>query len=206
MNRKHSQGGPFEDRLLVELKQVVADRRSALAPEEPGPVRRRAWKPGLALAGGVIALGIAFVLPMALDGTGNAAYAVTRQADGTVRVEIHEFEDPDGLQRKLTEEGIQVHVDLPEGKVCDRPFVESGPVLDHETESDGTVVFTLDPADYQGDNYLVIEAEEGGDPIHFYTASGEVPACEHVDVIEPDGPPPGDADHPAENGGEDVSN
>lgn len=208
MKQNHPKGGRFEERLLARLKEVVDERASAPARRESNPLRRWAWRPGRALAGGAIALGIAgaFVLPMAIDGKGNSAYAVTRQSDGSVRVEIREFEDPDGLQKRLTEEGIKVHVDyLPEGKTCDRDFVEEGPVLDHETESDGTTVFTLDPADYR-DNSLVIEAEEGGDPIHFYTAAGDVGECEPVDSRFERIDPPHDGDHPEETGGEDIPN
>lgn len=203
MNEKDSRDGCFEERLLVELKRVVAEGQGTTVPEKAGRGRRRGWKPGLALAGGALALGIAgiFLLPMGLVGKGSPAYAVTRQSDGTIRVEIREFEDPDGLRRRLAEEGITVHIDyLPEGKMCDRPFVEPGPVLDHETEDDGTTVFTLDPADYQRSS-VVIEAEQGGDPIHFYTAKGDVGECEPVDS---DFDRPSDADH--ERGGEDLPN
>jgi hypothetical protein len=51
-------GGRFEDRLLSELKQLVASRASSGELAEPAAVRRAAVRPRLALAGGVAALGL----------------------------------------------------------------------------------------------------------------------------------------------------
>jgi hypothetical protein len=174
------QNDRFEERLLARLKDVVAERERVPIPENS--TRRRSLRPGLVLVGAAVALGIAgaFVLPMALDG-GEPAYAVTRQADGTIRVEIHEFEDPDGLQERLEKEGLSVRVDyVPVGMVCGREIVGGAVLhpdwLDVETDSGGTVVFFLDPADYQ-DRVLVIEAEQGGDPITFYAADRDVGEC-----------------------------
>jgi hypothetical protein len=124
MNRasQHPLGG-FEQRLLRELRQVVADgpRRSP----EPGRVTAtsrpfgRAFR--IALAGGAaaaIASAIAGALSLS-GGEPSKAWAVDRNPNGTVTVRIDSLSDAAGLQRKLNEAGVPALVQyLPPGKTC----------------------------------------------------------------------------------------
>ncbi|WP_188195532.1 hypothetical protein [Nonomuraea sp. SYSU D8015] len=100
----------FEEHLLMDLKAEIAARN----------VRRRRIARRLYAGGAVAALAAAaaFAVP-SLAGTESPAYAVTKNADGTVRVEINEFEDADQLERDLREEGVTADVTyLPSGKEC----------------------------------------------------------------------------------------
>ncbi|MFD8480747.1 hypothetical protein [Kitasatospora sp. NPDC059673] len=81
----------FERRLGEELAALAAEREPA---RRPGVLRRR---PVLAaLAVGAAAVATALVLPVALGGEhgGTAAYAVTREPDGTIALQLR---DPAGL-------------------------------------------------------------------------------------------------------------
>jgi hypothetical protein len=119
---QHSLGG-FEQRLLRELRQVVADN-SPSAPAERETVARparlgRGLRIGLA-AGAAAAAAIAVVSALSIGGGGGSkAWAVSRNPDGTVTVQIKSLADADGLQRKLAEAGIRSLVQyLPPGKTC----------------------------------------------------------------------------------------
>ena len=85
----------------------------------------------LAVAGGA-ALAAAMLLPGSHPGGGRpglqlAAWTVTRQADGTIRVTIRELRDPAGLQSRLRADGIPASVTLigQENPSC-RPYL-AGP-------------------------------------------------------------------------------
>ncbi|MDP9862163.1 MULTISPECIES: hypothetical protein [Streptosporangium] len=72
-------------------------------------------------AGGAVALlaaAAAFIVPV-LTGTEEPAYAVSKNADGTVRVEINEFRDADRLEQDLRDAGVTADITyLPPGKAC----------------------------------------------------------------------------------------
>jgi hypothetical protein len=92
----------FEDRLLRELRQVVAER--------PAPVTgtpRRTRRTRLALGGvGIAAATIAIaVIATGSDVTPNA-YAVESQANGAVTVSISALRDASGLQSSLRAAGV----------------------------------------------------------------------------------------------------
>ncbi|GAA3079584.1 hypothetical protein [Streptosporangium carneum] len=54
-----------------------------------------------------------------LTGTETSAYAVSKNADGTVEVRIHEFKDADRLERDLDAAGVRADISyLPPGKEC----------------------------------------------------------------------------------------
>lgn len=162
--------------LFKEITQMTYNTGEAHSDRSRTHVPRRA----LAIAAGVLALA-ALVVPVALDGDGNAAYAVTTQDDGTVRVEINDFRDPEGLQHRLSQEGIPVHIDqVPAGWTCTRHDLREGPPLDEERMSDGTIVFVLDPADYRDGSTLLIQAEDGDGELEFLTAVGPLEDCEPV--------------------------
>ncbi|GAB3476395.1 hypothetical protein [Amycolatopsis cihanbeyliensis] len=190
MNTSHQPRDRFEDRLLVSLKQVVAER-AAEVPEAAGaaPARRG---PRVAIASGVAACGAAgaVVLPLALGG-GSAAFAVEKEQDGTVRVEINDLRDAEELEAELGEHGINAVIDyLPEGKMCRQPrFPDTGPDMGGATAlrvEGNSAVFTLRPADFRGDRALVLSTAGNRDVtgIQLATATVPVPPCEPVDRDE----------------------
>lgn len=122
MNATQESPERFEERLLAELRRVVAERPSPAAVQ--GTPR---WAPAglwrrrpLALAGGVAAAAaVATLAGVALDGGEETAWAVERNADGTVTVKINSLSDADGLERKLNAAGVPALVQyLPAGKAC----------------------------------------------------------------------------------------
>src|SRR5215470_15193483 len=98
----------FEDRLLEQLRHVVAEQPMLAATASPRRSHRR-----LALAGAGCAAALAAVAIVAGSG-GNttSAYAVDAQGDGAVEVSINKLDDPAGLQSSLEENGIPAVVDF----------------------------------------------------------------------------------------------
>jgi len=92
----------FEDRLLTELRAVVAARP---APEVV-TASRRSPRGRLVLATGAVAATAAGVLIATGGDTAAPAYAVEKQPNGNVTVEIHSLRDAAGLQEKLRAAGI----------------------------------------------------------------------------------------------------
>lgn len=188
--------GTFEDKLLGELKQVVAERA---APPEP----RRRWKPRLVLASAVAATTAACVAgSVILADRASPAWAVTPQPDGWVSVTIYDHRDADGLERRLEELGIPAEVDyLPPGQTCKHPRYEdsvaerTGLLMSIRRPSvmptDGTRIQVW-PVALGPDDTLVIETAAGYDededdnvPLsvirdHIGIATGPVAPCELV--------------------------
>jgi hypothetical protein len=122
MNATQQSPGRFEERLLAELRRVVVEGPSPTAAQSSAARRpARPWRRRrLALAGGLAAVAaVASVAGVALTGGGDAAWAVTRNADGTVTVKINSLSNADGLERKLAAAGVPAIVQfLPAGKAC----------------------------------------------------------------------------------------
>jgi hypothetical protein len=98
----------FEDRLLEQLRHVVAEQPMPSATASPRRSHRR-----LALAGAGCAAALAAVAVVAgSGGTTTSAYAVEAQGDGAVEVSINKLDDPVGLQSSLEEQGIPAVVDF----------------------------------------------------------------------------------------------
>jgi hypothetical protein len=117
----------FEDRLLAQLRQIVAERPAPAATPHRRPRRTR-----LALAGaGVAAAAAAAVAIVATGGGVTPAYAVQPRADGSVTVRIHSLSDAAGLERRLRAAGVPAVVDYttggPGGCVGPGPVTETGP-------------------------------------------------------------------------------
>lgn len=179
----------FDERLLGELKQVVAQR--ATTPEAvPARRARFGWKPRVALVVAAVTLGaVAAVGAMLTPGHETTpAYAVSPQRDGTVRVEIRHLSDAEGLERKLAAVGIAAEVDyLPYGKHCRHPRyteVDGRGLLGIESAGTGTgIAFTVDPANFTG-HTLVLETS--GDArvgvVKVGVAAGDVAPCVPVDA------------------------
>lgn len=100
----------FEEQILMELKTEIIARA-----ERRRRTTRRMFT-GAAVAG--LAAAAAIAVPL-LTGSEQSAYAVSKGADGTVKVRIHEFKDVDRLERDLNAAGVQADVTyLPPGKEC----------------------------------------------------------------------------------------
>jgi hypothetical protein len=101
----------FEDRLLVQLRRVVAEREDSRQPTHNRTGRRR-----LVLSGAGAALVIAIVAIAAVAiGTGNrttSAYAIQARPGGKVAVSIYRLGDAKALQRSLRAAGVPAVVDF----------------------------------------------------------------------------------------------
>jgi hypothetical protein len=186
----------FEERLLRELRGVVTAKTVVRGH------RRPLWRwPRLVLAGGLAAVVTAAAVAGVFffsAGT-QAAYAVTKNADGSVTVEIDSLTDASGLQAKLQAAGVNAVVEyLPAGKECEQPwFTPAGPGAAggmQESEvgrtSDGSTSFTISgtrPADAT----LVITTQTGPggeQALGIAWAKGDVPPCQIVDAPPGSGP------------------
>jgi hypothetical protein len=122
MNASQQSLGGFEERLLAELRRLVAEGPSPAAVHT-SPARRPAppWRRRpLALGGGLAAAAAAATIAgLSLDGGEGAAWAVAPNADGSVTVKINSLSDADGLERKLAAAGVPALVQyLPAGRAC----------------------------------------------------------------------------------------
>ena len=98
----------FEDRLLEQLSQVVAERPTPINRQPSGRGRRH-----LALAGAGCAAGLAAVaIVSASGGTTTNAYAVEAGPGGAVEVSIKSTSDAAGLQKSLEDSGVPAVVDF----------------------------------------------------------------------------------------------
>ncbi len=101
----------FEDRLLAQLRRVVAEREDSRDPTHNRTGRRR-----LVLSGAGAALVIAIVAIAAVaTGTGNrtaGAYAIQMRPGGKVAVSIYRLGDAKALQRSLQAAGVPAVVDF----------------------------------------------------------------------------------------------
>ena len=186
----------FEERLLHELRSLV------MAPPADRGHPRALWgRQRVALAGGLVAvLAVAVVAgAFVLSAGTQAAYAVTRNADGTLTVEIDSLSDAAGLQAELQAAGVNAVVAyLPVGKMCKQPwFTPAGGGADRgmqESEvgrtSDGATRFTIS-GDFPAGATLVISTQTGpGDEraLGIGWAKGDVPPCEVVAAPAGSGP------------------
>jgi hypothetical protein len=125
---KQTSNGGFDERLLAELKAVVAERAVAAARVEAedhaavGPAWRRLG-PRFALGSGIAVAAVATALLISAGGdSASKAFAVVPQPGGGVTIKIYSLEDASGLEKALTEAGVSSQVTwLPAGKVCREP-------------------------------------------------------------------------------------
>ncbi len=192
----------FEERLLVELRKTMT-----AGPVERGQ-RRPVWGgPRVVLAGGVAAvLAAAAVAGVFLFSAGTqAAYAVTRNADGSVTVEIDSLTDASGLQAKLQAAGVNAVVEyLPAGKMCRQPwFTPAGHPAGETQQSsvgpsgEGATRFTISGNRPVGATLVVTtQTGPGGErALGIGWAQGDVPPGQVVDAPAGSGPlggPPAD--------------
>ncbi|MEV4568425.1 hypothetical protein AB0K12_32040 [Nonomuraea sp. NPDC049419] len=95
-----------------------------ITAQEPEPVRRppRSFKrPLLGLAAAVVLAAGVVVVPSVLRGGAPSSYAVDMQ-DGMVTIQIRDFDDAEGLERRLRELNVPATVDfVPQGMMCREP-------------------------------------------------------------------------------------
>lgn len=111
----------FEDRLLAELKEVVADRAASQEAAAEPVHRRRTRRRTLVLANGVVAAACAAAIgvPVLSGGDGTRANAVVKRPDGSVLVRFNELAHPERVEAKLRGFDVPAVVTfLPSGKKC----------------------------------------------------------------------------------------
>ncbi|MFF3437844.1 hypothetical protein [Streptosporangium sp. NPDC002721] len=150
------------------------------------------------------AAAVAIAVPLALGG--GAAYAVSKNDDGTIFITINEAKDPKGLQADLRDMGLNAVVDyIPRGKKCS-PQPRSQSFLSRE-DAPLTVWpgperresgFTIDPKVVRDGQVAVLEFSVSEHPertvagIWASVSDGPVADCKLVDSTEaPLGPPEG---------------
>ncbi|MGW6706749.1 hypothetical protein ACWGDE_17910, partial [Streptomyces sp. NPDC054956] len=101
-----SRPSAFEERLKAELMAVAAEMPPAAAP-----VRSHARRYRIPLALGAVAATVAGLVALPVlgeDGGSSPAYAVSKEADGTIWVRIYHPDGVDGTVRELRELGVAV--------------------------------------------------------------------------------------------------
>ena len=189
----------FEDRLLVELRAVVAAQPATAAFTSPR--RWRVSRARLTLAAGAVAATVAGVLVGASGNSAAPAYAVAKQADGSVTIEIHSLRDAAGLQEKLRAAGIPAVVDYtPTGKMCREPRGRLAPGVPGPKEptsvgvrADHSATFTIPRGDIRPGNTLVIATSVGSSvsSLGIEIVDGPVAPCQLVDAPPPPAGAPG---------------
>jgi hypothetical protein len=138
MNTTDPDLAPYEQRLLAELREVVAERAAPVA----APARRRIRIAVGLSAAAALAVAAAVGAPV-LPGAGDRpAYAAERDPDGSIRILIREYRDAAGLQARLRQLGVAAVVDyVPDGKQCREPRADYLPeppgLLTHLPPEDG---------------------------------------------------------------------
>jgi hypothetical protein len=213
----------FEDRLLHELRSMVVADSAAGGDHR----RSRTWgaprRLALAGAGAALVAVAAVVAVQQVSGGAAPAYAVNKNDDGTVTVEINSLSDAAGLRQKLRDAGISAVVQyLPPGKACKQPWPTPAPGtpsspgggekpaitsgVEHTPDHTRFTISNNLPAD----TTLVITTQVGGQSaatgpsaIGITLGHGEVQPCEVVDApagSPPLGAPPAGAQVHTENG------
>ncbi|MFC4052607.1 hypothetical protein ACFOY4_23210 [Actinomadura syzygii] len=111
----------FEERLLAELKDVVA-AQTASAPVD-SRTRRARWRwVGLATAAAATAAGLAIGIPVLTGDRAPQANAVVRDPDGSIRIYIRDYRHPEVIASRLRGLGVPAVVDfVPNDKRCRTP-------------------------------------------------------------------------------------
>ena len=188
----------FEDRLLAELRELVANRPGPAAAVRPAGRRRR---PTRLVVGSVAATaGVAgLVLAATWSDQVTPAFAVDRQPDGSVTVTVKRLSDAQGLERQLRAAGIPAVVNYaPEGKGCRGPGTPArvrglGPVhagVAGSAAPGQPATFHLSRKMVPAGETLVMTARGANGPASVGVAvvKGRVSSCTPVDV---GAPPPG---------------
>ncbi|WP_405726998.1 hypothetical protein OG607_23865 [Streptomyces sp. NBC_01537] len=177
----------FEDRLLDELLREVA----LASGDRPQPVRRRVTLRRTALA--LAACAAAAVTVVLLPGGGaTAAYAVEKNADGTVTVTGEEFGDPQQLQDDLRAAGLDATVDrlvddqgtcMREGPAMEQVLKDTGKVVSWLNGSGDGVHLRIDPSKLKPGQRIQVDINKYTGVMRVNgTKTGEVRAMTHLEV------------------------
>lgn len=133
--------GGFEDKLLNELKAIVARRgaeQEAMVEIATNPPIWRRRTPRLAGTAAVVAAAAAVLIFNSGGGSTSRAFAVEPQDGGGVTIRVNSPEDSKGLEAALAEAGISSQVTwLPAGMACREPHFTPSSV---KTALGGTIV------------------------------------------------------------------
>lgn len=137
-DRKH--GNNFEEKLLDELKVIVArrggEKEASAASAKHSPGWRRAPRLAVAAAAALAAAAAVLVFNSGSDHT-SKAFAVESQDGGGVTIKVYSPEDAEGLEAALGEAGIRSQVTwLPPGMICREPHFTRSTV---KTSLGGTI-------------------------------------------------------------------
>lgn len=180
----------FEDRLLCELRDIVAAQQATdpLA-HRSGPRMRSVATRRIVLAPvALAALAAGMIVALGHDGS-TAAYAVESHGDGTVTVEIRSLRDAAGLQSRLRGVGVPAMVDyVPDGKACREPRFDPASGGVHTVTSgiaaDGSERFTISRNALRPGQTLVLTTTvtpvRSG--MNIATAQGPVAPCRLIDA------------------------
>jgi hypothetical protein len=174
MTSKRAQLNGFEERLLGELKNVVAQRADDRPPplaRARTPLWRRPHVVSMVAAGALaVAVGVPLLGGRTTAPPANAAFDVRANDDGTVTVTIYRFDDADGLEAQLEGYGVSADVTYtPIGEHCQADRYDTSPTQHHVDVDNPTpagvplnmndveLSFTLRPADFQPNETLVVE-------------------------------------------------
>lgn len=181
MNTTERPLAPYEERLLVELRGVVAERATSTA----APVRTvRTVRPRARFAVGIgaaAALAVAAGIggPALLGAGDGPAYAADKDPDGSIRIYIREYSDAKGLQERLRQLGVDAVVDyVPNGKQCREPRATYVPFDQQPTG----LLTSLPPKGDEG-TYLRLHPEligEGRTFVFTTTLVGDLDDEEHL--------------------------
>jgi hypothetical protein len=115
----------FEQRLLDELKTVVAERGAKQAIATEGATSTPVWRRAPRLFLGAVAVLAAAAAVLVFSSGGDnppRAFAVEPQAGGGVTIKVYSLEDASGLEQALEEAGIKAQVTwLSAGMTCREP-------------------------------------------------------------------------------------
>ena len=184
----------FEERLLTELRGLVTERPAARPAPRPG-WRRRLVATGTVAAALAVAAGVGVPL---LTGGGTAAYAVTKNDDGSVTVSVSSLADAAGLEQKLRDAGIPAAVQyIPPGKGCkEQTFTPVAPTPGEHGQigvqafgdqgGASHATFTISKSMIEPGRTLVIQTADAGGPTSLMVAwaQGDVQPCELVDASQ----------------------
>ncbi|MFD1938320.1 MULTISPECIES: hypothetical protein [Nonomuraea] len=120
-------GDPAGQGARALLAAITAEQPGATPEKLDAPRWRRGYTPGrlaLGLAASVVlAAGAVVGSGLLSDGSGlSSSYAVTRAADGKVIIQVRDFRDAEGLERRLKDLNVPAIVDyVPSGQMCGEP-------------------------------------------------------------------------------------
>lgn len=169
----------FEDQLWTELTQAHGDE---LAGATRPPARRGRGRPIALTAGALGVAGVATAVSLALTATGSApAYAVTKHADGTVTIAIHDLGGVAGANAALAKLGVPVRA-VAVDPACQRKLylVPNGSRLDFARLRSGADEVAVRPAQIPSGDVLVVTAQRSGSGVAVFTvvaANAPLPSC-----------------------------